>query len=83
MADGATTGGIAAGKLKSFVERIERLDVEKANIASDIKDIYSEAAGSGFDRKAMREVIRLRKLEPADRSEQEELVDLYRRALGI
>ena len=78
---GVTTGGIAAEKLRSFIERIERLDAEKAELAADIRDVYSEAKGTGFDAKIMRQVIKLRKMEPADRNEQDELLDLYRRAL--
>jgi len=82
MADGsATTGGIAGEKLKSFVERIERLESEKTELAGDIREVYAEAKGNGFDTKIMRQVIRLRKMEVADRREQDELLDLYRRAL--
>lgn len=82
MADGGT-GGIAAAKLKSFVERIERLEAERAELTADIREVFSEAKGSGFDTKIMRQLIRLRKLETADRQEQEELLDLYRKALGM
>jgi uncharacterized protein (UPF0335 family) len=82
MADG-TQSSIAAGKLKSFVERIERLEAEKAELAEDIREVYSEAKGNGFDPKIMRAVVRLRKLEPAARTELDELIDLYRKALGI
>ncbi|HTP81997.1 MAG TPA: DUF2312 domain-containing protein [Alphaproteobacteria bacterium] len=83
MADGSatTTGGIAAEKLKSFVERIERLESEKTELAGDIREVYAEAKGNGFDTKIMRQVIRLRKMEVADRREQDELLELYRRAL--
>ncbi len=82
MADGsATTGNIAAEKLKSFVERIERLESEKTELAGDIREVYAEAKGNGFDTKIMRQVIRLRKMEVADRREQDELLELYRRAL--
>jgi uncharacterized protein (UPF0335 family) len=83
MADGNATGGIAAEKLKSFVERIERLETEKTELAGDIREVYSEAKGNGFDTKIMRQVIRLRKMESADRREQDELIELYRRALDI
>ncbi|HEX2115754.1 MAG TPA: DUF2312 domain-containing protein [Alphaproteobacteria bacterium] len=83
MADGSSTGGIAAAKLKSFVERIERLETEKSELAADIREVYAEAKGNGFDTKIMRQVIKLRKLEPADRNEQDELLDLYRKALAI
>ena len=82
MADGST-GGIAATKLKSFVERIERLEGEKAELGADIREVYSEAKGNGFDTKIMRQVIRLRKMEEPDRKEQDELLDLYRKALAV
>ncbi len=77
------TGGIAAAKLRSFVERIERLETEKADLGADIREVYAEAKGNGFDTKIMRQVIKLRKLEEPDRKEQDELLDLYRRALEI
>jgi uncharacterized protein (UPF0335 family) len=76
-------GGIAAQKLRSFVERIERLESEKADIAGDIREVYREAKGNGFDIKIMRKVIQLRQLPDEDRKEQDELLDLYRRALEI
>lgn len=76
-------GGIAGDRLRSFVERIERLESEKAGLAADIRDVYSEAKGTGFDTKILRQVIRLRKMEKADRREQEELLDLYLAALGM
>lgn len=76
-------GGIAADHLKSFIERIERLEEEKAAIAGDIKEVYAEAKGTGFDTRVMRAIIRLRKLEPNDRQEQEELLDIYMRAVGM
>ena len=73
--------GIAADRLRSFIERIERLEEERAAIGADIREVYSEAKGAGFDAKTMRQVIKLRKLEPTDRQEQEALLDLYVRAL--
>ncbi|MCK5546737.1 MAG: DUF2312 domain-containing protein [Rhodospirillaceae bacterium] len=76
-------GGIAADKLRSFVERIERLEEEKAALAADIREVYSEAKGSGFDIKIIRQVVSLRKLDQSERQEQEELLDVYRRALDI
>ncbi len=76
-------GGIAAERLKSFVERIERLEEEKAALAADIKDVFAEAKGAGFDVKILRQVLRLRKMEQADRQEQEELLTLYLQALGM
>jgi uncharacterized protein (UPF0335 family) len=76
-------GGIAAEQLRSLIERIERLEEEKAATAADIRDVYAEAKGNGFDPKIMRQVIRLRKLETADLEEQETLLDLYKMALGM
>lgn len=77
----ADAGGIAAGQLKSLIERIERLEEEKKGLAEDIRDIYAEAKGNGFDPKVMRKVIALRKLERNDRQELEALLDLYMSAL--
>ena len=79
----ADVGGIAADRLKSFVERIERLEEEKKALANDIKEVFAEAKGTGFDVKIMRQVIRLRRMDKDDLSEQETLLDLYRRALGM
>ncbi len=79
----AEVGGIAGDHLRSFIERIERLEEEKAALAADIKDVYAEAKGTGFDVKIMRQLIRLRKMEDHDRTEQEEILDLYKRALGM
>ena len=79
----ADSGGIAGDHLKSFIERIERLEEEKAAIAGDIKEVYAEAKGTGFDTKIMRQIIRLRKMEANDRQEQEELLDIYMRAVGM
>lgn len=77
------TGGVAAGQLKSFVERIERLEEEKKGIADDIRDVFAEAKGQGFDTKIMRQVIKLRKKDTAERQEEEALLDLYMHALGM
>jgi uncharacterized protein (UPF0335 family) len=79
----AEAGGIAGDRLRSLVDRIERLEEERKALASDIKDIFSEAKSAGFDVKAVRQVIRMRKWEPADLAEHEALVELYRRALGM
>jgi uncharacterized protein (UPF0335 family) len=79
----ADVGGVAADRLRSFVERIERLEDEKAALAADIREIYSEAKGTGFDVKIIRQVVRLRKMDQSDRREQEEILDLYKRALDI
>lgn len=69
--------------LQSVVERIERLEAEKAGIASDIKDVYAEAKGNGFDVKILRKVIALRKIDAAERVEQETLIETYMQALGM
>jgi uncharacterized protein (UPF0335 family) len=82
MADGSTSS-IAAAQLRSFVERIEKLEAEKSELGADIREVYAEAKGNGFDTKIMRQVIRLRKMEEPDRREQDELLDLYRRALEV
>ena len=79
----ADVGGIAADRLRTLIERIERLEEEKAALAGDIREVYGEAKGSGFDTKIMRQIIRLRKMDKADLQEQETLLDLYKRALGL
>lgn len=76
-------GGIAVERLRSLIERIERLEEEKAAIASDIRDIFAEAKSAGFDVKIMKTVIKLRKMNAADRDEQELLLETYRKALDI
>jgi len=79
----AKAGGIAADQLKSIVSRIERLEEEKKAIAGDIKEIFAEAKGNGFDVKVLRQVLKIRKTDKADRDEQEALLDLYLQALGM
>jgi uncharacterized protein (UPF0335 family) len=81
--DPADVGGVAGARLKSFVERIERLEEEKSSIGSDIKDVYGEAKGTGFDAKIMRKLIRLRKMDEDKRREEDELLELYRAAIGL
>lgn len=76
-------GGVAADRLRSIVERIERLEEERKALAGDIKDIYTEAKSAGFDVKVLRQLIRIRRQEPADVQEQETLLDVYRHALGM
>lgn len=76
-------GGVDANRLRSLIERIERLEEEKAAIASDIRDIYAEARSAGFDSKIMAAIIKLRKMNVADRDEQEILLETYRKALDI
>jgi len=79
----ADVGGIAGERLRVFVERVERLEEEKAALAADIKEVYAEAKGVGFDIKILRKIISLRKLDKSDRQEQEELLDIYMRALDM
>jgi uncharacterized protein (UPF0335 family) len=79
----AEVGGISAERLRPLVERIERLEEERKALGADIKDIFQEAKSAGFDVKVMRQLIRLRKMDPAEVEEQEALLDVYRRALGM
>ena len=79
----ADAGGIAADRLKSFIERIERLEEEKGAIAGDIKEVYSEAKSAGFETKIMRQIVRLRKMDVQERTEQEQLLDVYKQAVGL
>lgn len=76
-------GGIAGDRLKSFVERIERLHEERDALANDVRDVFAEAKSNGFDVKILREVIRLRRMDEPARNERDELLDLYMRALGM
>ena len=76
-------GGIAADRLKSFVERIERLEEEKRGLQEDIKEVYAEAKGHGFDTKILRKVISLRKRESHELAEEEAILELYMQALGM
>ena len=78
-----STNSIEAGQLKAFIERIERLEEEKKTIADDIKDVYSEAKGTGYDIKIMRKIVSLRKQDRDKRREEEEILDLYLSALGM
>ena len=78
--EGATT--VAADRLRSFIERVERLEEDKAAIMNDIKEVYAEAKGEGYDVKTLRQVIRIRKMDRADRQEQEAMLELYLAALG-
>jgi uncharacterized protein (UPF0335 family) len=76
-------GGIAGDQLRSYIERVERLSEEKDGLTADIREVYAEAKGNGFSVPIMRAVVRLRKLDKDDRDEQETILDLYRRALGM
>ena len=81
MSDG--TGNLARDHLRAFIERIERLEEEKATLMEDIREVYAEAKGTGFDPKIMRQVVRIRKMEPDQRQEQEYVLDTYLSALGM
>jgi uncharacterized protein (UPF0335 family) len=76
-------GGIAGERLRSFIERIERLEEEKRTLAEDIKEVFAEAKGTGFDAKIMRQIIKIRRMDKDDLDEQETLLDIYKRALGM
>ena len=78
-----TSQTVAAGQLRALIERIARLEEEKKTIADDIKDVYAEAKGTGFDTKAIRALVRLRKQDQAERQEEETILDLYKAALGM
>ena len=78
-----TSETVAAGQLRAFIERIERLEEEKKTIGDDIKEVYAEAKGTGFDTGAIRTLIRLRKKDQAERQEEESILDLYKAALGM
>ena len=79
----ADVAGIAGDRLKSFIERIERLEEEKRALAEDIKEVFAEAKGTGFDTKIMRQIIKIRKMDKDDLDEQETLLDVYKRAIGM
>ena len=79
----AFQGGLSVEHLKQFVERIERLDEEKQTIAEDIKEVFQEAKSIGFDVKTLKEIIKIRKADARDLEEQEYLLDIYKRALGL
>jgi uncharacterized protein (UPF0335 family) len=76
-------GGIAGEQLKSFIERIERLEDEKRTLVEDIKEVFAEAKGSGFEPKIMRQLIKIRRMDQEKHDEQETLLDLYKRALNM
>jgi uncharacterized protein (UPF0335 family) len=83
MAEDVTNSGVAAEELKQFIERIERLEEEKGGIAGDIKDVFAELKGRGFDPKAIRQILRIRKQDHSERQEQEAILELYMQALGM
>jgi len=80
---GTDVGGIAADRLRSFIERVERLEEEKKGIQDDLKDIYAEAKGTGFEPRIIKQVVRLRKKAKEERQEEEELLELYKSAIGM
>jgi len=79
----ADVGGVAGKRLKSIIERIERLEEEKSGLAEDIKEVYGEAKGTGFDVKTIRKLIKLRKMDTEKRREEDELLELYKAAIGL
>jgi uncharacterized protein (UPF0335 family) len=85
MADEITDSSqtVAAGQLRAFIERVERLEEEKQSLADDIKEVCAEMKGTGFDTKAVRTIVRLRKKDQAERQEEEAMLDLYKAALGM
>ena len=76
-------GGIAGAQLKSFIDRIERLEDEKRVLGEDVKEVYAEAKGRGFEPKIMRQIIKIRRMDKEEHDEQETLLDLYKRALSM
>lgn len=82
MPDGATDKGISAQRLKSFIQRIERLEEERTALGGDLREVYAEAKSGGFDPKVMRQVVKLRKMDKSDRQEQEALLQVYLDAVG-
>lgn len=76
-------GNVSGDILKKYIERIERLEEEKSEISANIRDIYAEAKSSGFDAKVMKQIVKVRKMDQSERTEQEELFEIYRRAIGM
>ena len=79
----ADVGGVAGERLRSFIQRIERLEEEKKTISDDIREVFAEAKSSGFDPKIMRQVLKIRKMETAERQEMDALLETYLAALGM
>lgn len=78
-----TVGGVSGERLKNFIERIERLEEEKKALTEDIKDVYAEAKATGFEVKIMRKIVSLRKMDTQKRREEDELLDVYKSAIGM
>ena len=83
VAEAQDVGGVAGQRLRSFIERVERLEEEKAHMMEDIKEIYAEAKGVGFDAKTMRKIVALRKMDAEKRREADEILELYKSAIGM
>ena len=81
--DNVSTTTVSAGQLRAIVERIERLEEEKKEVSEQIKEVYAEAKGNGFDAKTLRKIVALRKKKPEERSEEEAMLELYMNALGM
>jgi uncharacterized protein (UPF0335 family) len=77
------SGGISSERLRSFIKRIEKLEEDKAAVGEDLKEVYAEAKGTGFDTKIIRKIVSIRKMEVEKRREQDELMELYKAALGM
>ncbi len=77
------TNGVSPNQLRLFIEKIERLEEEKSELQENIREVYSEAKSTGFDVKVMKQIVRMRKMKKEELAEQEELLDLYRQALGM
>ncbi len=83
MAKSPRAGGVAVDQLKSIIGRVEKLEEEKSGISADIRDVFAEAKGNGFDVKAIRTIIKMRKMDSSEREEQETILDTYLHALGM
>ncbi len=79
----AEAGGIAGDRLRQLIDKIERLEDEKREVGDQVKEVFAEAKGEGFDLKVLRQILRLRRMKPHDRTEQEELLELYKAAIGM
>ncbi|MEL6978642.1 MAG: DUF2312 domain-containing protein [Pseudomonadota bacterium] len=82
-ADAPSSTSVSADQLRSIIDRIERLEIEKKEVADQIKEVFAEAKGNGFDVKTLRKIVSLRKKKPEERSEEEAMLDLYMSALGM
>ncbi|MBO0358607.1 DUF2312 domain-containing protein [Hymenobacter sp. BT186] len=83
MTETANIGGVTGERLKQYIERIERLEEEKSGIAEDIRDVYAESKSAGYETKIIRQIVKLRKMDRQKRQEQEEILELYKSAIGL